>query len=185
MERSIFPAKCATPENVADMRAWVHGDVDMHDADKPLEGSIVCSTVARAEEDNNAMLRQLAGDVVELLCSDEVVPVRDGKERFKAASAHRGDVTRHPRVRAAALAAALESATPAAMCAPFCLRQRCIEFVATRASALQHFTTQRSSTHCTQRRRRLCLTTCTVGLSVLLLRHSDLHFCHRCIRIKH
>ena len=121
------------------------------------------------------MLEQLTGDVVELLCSDEVVPVRDGKERFEAAS-----LTEETSRAINASGQPPSLLRQKVQCPLWCVRPfTCVGAVGNSwlRGLLHCITSQCSSTHCTQLRRRLCLTTNVfAGLYALLLRHSDLQF---------
>jgi hypothetical protein len=84
MPLHLFPAFVATDDTIKDLRTWVHGHVN--DFNGSLNGAIVCSTNARAEEHNLEMLHMLDGEAKIYLCRDEVVPVRDGDQPFESAN---------------------------------------------------------------------------------------------------
>jgi hypothetical protein len=84
MPLHIFPAFVATDDTIKDLRTWVHGHVN--DFNGVLNGAIVCSTNARAEEHNLEILHMLDGEATTYLCRDEVVPVRDGDQPFESAN---------------------------------------------------------------------------------------------------
>jgi hypothetical protein len=79
---ALFPAISDVSTGIHDFRKWVHGH---YIAGSPPEGVIVCSTNARAEEHNLALLDDLPGDARTYTARDEVIPVRDGNQAFEGA----------------------------------------------------------------------------------------------------
>jgi hypothetical protein len=79
---SIFPTICATDTGLEQFRRWVHPDV----ADTRLQGTIICSTNARAEEHNLAFLDRMHGSIHTYTARDEVVHIRDGDQAFERAN---------------------------------------------------------------------------------------------------
>jgi hypothetical protein len=82
LKTALFPATVASYENLANIRSWVHGDVNSFSGG--LRGAIVCSTNARADEHNLALLDIVHGEEKVYFGRDEVVPVRDGDQLFES-----------------------------------------------------------------------------------------------------
>jgi hypothetical protein len=82
MPTALFPATVASDENLANVRSWVHGDVSSFSGG--LRGASICSTNARADEHNLALLDIEHGEekATKYFGCDEVVRVRDGDQLF-------------------------------------------------------------------------------------------------------
>jgi hypothetical protein len=81
---SMFPAVSTSDSGLEHFQRWVHGDVAAQRPDR-LQGVIVCSTNARADEHNLAFLDRMDGSMKTYGSRDEVVPVRDGAQAFESA----------------------------------------------------------------------------------------------------
>jgi hypothetical protein len=79
---ALFPAISDAATGMQDFRMWVHGQ---YVAGSPPQGVIVCSTNARAEGHNLALLQNLPDDARTYTARDEVLPVRDGNQAFESA----------------------------------------------------------------------------------------------------